>query len=271
MDVQRSWSGLVVSLIDTPQGARRVQASRSHRLGLHLARPVRAVCRCDGRTMSRLQRRGDVDILPAGLPGEWQDDRSTRVLIADVSPELVRVAAEGIGRDPRRVQITPRFQLRDPRLQHIGWALEAELISELPNDPLYGESLALALATYLVQQCGPAHSTPLQPAQGLTRKQLGQLDDYIDAHIDGPLSLAELANVAGLGASHFKVLFKRSTGLPVHQYVIQCRVERARSLLVHGGTITDIANRTGFSDASHMARWMRRVLGMAPSAVKRRA
>lgn len=76
--------------------------------------------------------------------------------------------------------------------------------------------------------------------------------------------------MAGVGTSHCKALFKRSTGLPVHQYVIRRRVERARLLLQErAATIADVAAQTGFANQSHLARWMRRVAGVAPTDVLR--
>jgi AraC family transcriptional regulator len=78
--------------------------------------------------------------------------------------------------------------------------------------------------------------------------------------------------VAGLSVSHFAALFRRSTGSSVHNYVMQRRVERARQLLVRGGmSVCEVALETGFSHQSHMARWMRRLLGIAPAALQREA
>ena len=83
-------------------------------------------------------------------------------------------------------------------------------------------------------------------------------------------SLAELAAVAGFSVPHFKPLFRRAVGLPVHRYVVECRVERARQLLLRGDRLlSDIATETGFSHQTHMARCLRRVLGIGPAEVVR--
>ena len=271
VDDRRSWNGLEVALFDTPAGATHARASRSHRLAVHVGRPVRAVCKCDGRTHRRLQSRGDIDLVPAGLPGVWEDDRATRILRVSVSPALLGAAAAGLGLDADRVALGPRFQLRDPRLEHLAWALEAELAEGAAGDALYVESLAMALAAHLVRRYRTDPRAVAEPAHGLSRPQLGRVTEYVEAHLDGRLTLAELAGVAGLGASHFKTLFKRSTGLPVHQFVVQRRVERARLLLLEGAsTLPDVAARAGFADQSHLARWMRRVLGVTPTALLKR-
>ena len=79
----------------------------------------------------------------------------------------------------------------------------------------------------------------------------------------------DVAAVAGLSPSHFKSLFRASVGLPVHQYLIRRRVERAKSLLGEGRMpISQIAFETGFAHQSHLARHMRRVLGLSPKALR---
>ena len=70
--------------------------------------------------------------------------------------------------------------------------------------------------------------------------------------------------------SHFKALFRQSLGLPVHQYVVRRRVDRARALLLEGQLpLCQIALESGFAHQSHMARWMRRLLAVTPTDVVR--
>jgi AraC family transcriptional regulator len=64
---------------------------------------------------------------------------------------------------------------------------------------------------------------------------------------------------------HFKVLFRRSTGLSPHRYVVERRVERARQLLLkRNQSMGDVALEAGFAHSSHMVRCFRRVLGITP-------
>jgi AraC family transcriptional regulator len=274
MELRRSWNGLEVALIATHAGVTRTLPSRDHRLVCHVGRPARATCRTDNRTHHRLQSRGDLDLLPAGIPGVWEDGEASTVLLIEISPELLAVAAAcaGLPDGPPHGPIdhAPQLQLRDPRLEHLAWALEAELRAEAPADPLYGDSLGLAIAAHLVRRYRTSAPAAREPDGGLSPRQLKRVIEHIEAHVDRRLSLAELAGVAGVSASHFKALFKRSTGLPVHQYVVRRRVERARLLLQERSTsIADVAAQTGFANQSHLARWMRRVAGVTPTDVLR--
>jgi AraC family transcriptional regulator len=126
----------------------------------------------------------------------------------------------------------------------------------------------MALAVYLLGR----DAAPIMLGRGLTLAQLRRVTAYIEDHLDQDLSLARLAEVAGVSASHLKILFRRSLGLPVHAYIVQRRVERAKALLLRGELpVRQVALEAGFAHRSHLARWMRRLLGVTPTAVVRGA
>ncbi len=54
-----------------------------------------------------------------------------------------------------------------------------------------------------------------------------------------------------------------------HQYVINCRVNAARSALDQGAPLTEIALRFGFADLSHFNRRFKRIYGMTPFQYQR--
>ena len=86
----------------------------------------------------------------------------------------------------------------------------------------------------------------------------------LDAALDEPASLAELAALSGL--SRFKLLrsFAREVGITPHAYLVQKRVRLARRLLANGQAPADAALRAGFADQSHMTRTFTRQLGFTP-------
>jgi AraC family transcriptional regulator len=133
---------------------------------------------------------------------------------------------------------------------------------------LFTDSLASALAARLLALQSRKQASDGKPARALPAWRLRRVLEYVEAHLDEDLSLAELAAVAGFSLSHFKPLFKQAVGMPVHRFVLERRVERARTLLLQGKkSMSDIALESGFSHPSHMARCMRRVLGLSPSQV----
>lgn len=96
------------------------------------------------------------------------------------------------------------------------------------------------------------------------------LTDFIETSLDQPLRLADLATVAGVSVTRLKTLFRNSTGMPVHQYVIRRRVECARALIATTAMpLAQVALAAGFAHQSHMAAAMRRILGHTPGVVAR--
>jgi AraC-like DNA-binding protein len=59
--------------------------------------------------------------------------------------------------------------------------------------------------------------------------------------------------------------FTESVGVPVRPYILWLRLQRAACDLVGGATVTSAAHRAGFSDAAHLTRTFRRMLGATPS------
>jgi AraC family transcriptional regulator len=233
-----------------------------HLLRVHAGPPTRAACHVRRFRYTR----GDIDIVPAGTAGAWTNDEPATSLVIGISPALVRRAAEEMGLDADGASVEARHQVRDARIEHVAWALEAEHRAAYPNGRLYADSLGLGLAFHMLG----SYARHANIRYGLSKEQLLRLTDYIEDHIDRDLSITRLARVIAISASHLKVMFKRSTGLSVHEHVIRRRVERAKLLLLRGELpSSQIALEAGFAHQSHMARWMRRILGVTPSAITR--
>ena len=256
--------GLQVDLRARLPGVLELAASPEHLLKLHAGAPVRGTC---GLGRPFLYTRGDLDVIPAGSNITWEDEDASTSLFIRLSPALLTEAAQELGRGSERIRLEPRYQFRDSQIEHIGWALEAECRAGFPNGRLYTHSLGLALA---VQLLGHSHARTEIRIGGLSPRQLQRVTDYIEAHLGDDLSLQRLADVAGFSAPHFSMLFKRSTGMPAHAYVIRRRVECARTLLLRTDLpASQIALEVGFAHQSHMARCMRRVLGVTPATLLR--
>ena len=262
-----SWWGLEAILMRTDAGLHYRPAQDVHRLGFHVGSPVRADCWIDGATRDGWQCRGNFDLLPAGAEGAWEDETEAELMSLRISPELLTTTAESLGIAADRATLSPRLRERDPHVEHIAWALKAEVETSTPAPKLYGESLGVALASRLLQQFSRPRP---QRISGLTSRQLRQVVDHVEAHIDQDLSLAELAAAAGISVSHFTAMFRRAMGQSAHRYVVERRVLRAQDMLARRrASISEVAAATGFAHPSHLARWMRRTIGVTPSELAR--
>jgi len=82
------------------------------------------------------------------------------------------------------------------------------------------------------------------------------------------LSLRSVSAVAGLSPSHFMHAFTESVGVPLRPYILWLRLQRAACDLIHGVTATEAAHTAGFSDAAHLTRTFRRMLGVTPTQLE---
>jgi AraC family transcriptional regulator len=263
--------GLALQLRSDPAGVLEVPELQSVLVAIHVGGAAKVSCRRGGESHSGSAVHGDIDIIPALTSSRWEiHDQNDTALILSLPPSLLDTVAEEHGFDSRRLEIRNRFQIRDAQLENICWALKAEMEANYPSGRLYTDSLAVSVASRLVT----THSSIAQPraAQngGLGGRRLKQTLAYIEDNLSDDLSLARIAAITGISASHFKTLFRESAGVPVHQYVIQRRIDRAKDLLMQDKlSIAEIALATGFSHQSHLARHMRRSVGLSPRAMKR--
>ncbi len=178
-----------------------------------------------------------------------------------------RIAREMGAKKP--VELIPRFHFRDALLEQLVRALVTEFEQTEPPDRVYADSLAQTLIVHLIKKYSKPCVRPQLSRQGLPHKSLSRVVEFIDAHLGDDLSLKKIADVAGMSPSYFLTMFKRSTGLAPHQYLIGKRVERARILLTETRlTIAAIATETGFADQSHLTRMMRRYTSLTPRRIR---
>ena len=93
--------------------------------------------------------------------------------------------------------------------------------------------------------------------------------EMLDARLDCPPSLEELAAAVNLSPFHFARVFRQATGLPPHAWLKQRRLGRARSLLRHGFLPLSVATDLGFADQSHLNRQFKQAYGVTPGEYRR--
>jgi len=235
-----------------------------HRIFIHLSPDTHTICRENGRAFWRSE--GDIDLVPRNKPVGFDALSAYESLEIRLAPGVLdRVAAE-LGHPTNAERFEVRHMLRDERIYHLARALEREQQANSPTGQLYADSIGVALAARVLRL---TENTPHARTR-LSSTQLKRVLDYIEAHLEDPLTIDTLSREAGASSSHLRTWFKVATGLSLHRYVVRRRVERARNLLLQGQLSTsEIALAVGFSHQSHLARWMRREIGITPSDVRR--
>ncbi len=263
---RRAWGGLSAVRLRATPGRHESGLASDHRLIFYLSGGVAAECAVEDLRQKRIQDPFEFDLVPAGAEGSWTDEAPCEMVVVRLEPSLLAVAGETLGMRAGRVDLAPRLGARDPLIGHVVSALTAELDAPAPAGRLYAESLGLALSTRLLQD----HAVFKAPTrQTLSKRQARALLSYIDDNLDGDLSLESLAGVLGISVPHLTPLFRRTLGQSVHAYVMERRVHRARAFLMERRlSVAQVALETGFAHPSHLARWMRRLLGVTPSMIR---
>ena len=179
------------------------------------------------------------------------------------SPETYDAIASDIVRGGS-VHFEMRYPIGDPLVLQIVSTIAHEMeVGFL--DHLFVDALNTARAARIVRQFVHPSKITLAPSNGLSRERLQRVHEYIEAHLDDRLSLADLAGVACLSPYHFSRSFKQAVGVGPQHYVMQRRLERAKTLIRRSNQpLAQIAQEVGFADQSHLTSLFRRETGMTP-------
>jgi AraC family transcriptional regulator len=182
--------------------------------------------------------------------------------------EYLRITFEWFGGEPW--SRSPRFSdVIDPLAIHAAQQLRRELLASDRVDELRCDQLVHMLKerTACVLS-GP----PVAPAarSWMTPRRLMLVEDLIEAKLDAKLTVQDLAGALRLSAGFFCRAFSAAVGKAPHDYIIDRRVSRARTLLRNTALdLSAIAHASGFASHAHMTATFRKRLGVTPSALRR--
>lgn len=219
----------------------------------------------DGQFQQECQRVGTVALFPAQITHKCEWNHPVNFMALSIEPSyLSNILKSEINAE--RIDLIPTFATQqDDLILAIGLALKAELETGGALGQLYVDSLTTTLCVHLLRHY--ATRSPQLPIHkgGLSRDRLRRTLDLIHTSLDQSLRLETLAAAVDLDMYYFSRLFRQSMGISPYQYVLQQRIEKAKSLLQDEAlTITDIALECGFTDSSHLARQFRKAVGTSP-------
>ena len=143
--------------------------------------------------------------------------------------------------------------------------LQTSTLSEL-----FVDHLAMVLATHVAHTYDGMRARAHAKISRLARWQERRAKEMLAANLTGGVTLADLAKACELSIRHFTRAFRGSTGTSPHGWLLQLRIEKAKSLLSSSGhLLVDIALECGFADQSHFTRTFQRSVGLSPGAWQR--
>jgi AraC family transcriptional regulator len=220
----------------------------------------------NGRTVGARAVAGHLSLLPPDAATRWMFDKPGDVAVVFLNGRLFRRAVEECaGRDPRSIEIAPRFAIRDLVLERIAHRLLQEISDPGAASRLVAEELAQELAAHLLLAHSNLDPRRAQRSHPIAPHRLKRAQEFVVANLKRELSLADIAGAAGMSLFHFAKSFKQATGQTPHRYLTAQRLLHARALLHDVSLpIGEIARSVGLSH-SHFTVVFTRELEMTPT------
>ena len=260
-----AWTGIKLHRARVMPGRLLEYTSDFHEMNVALAgRLTTEKISAAGKRVCTNGGSGNICLTPAGqaISAYWNKPIDTMGIL--LNPEFVRetAAQNGLRSGFEFLEI---YQKEDPLLAQLGLSLLDEAASETPMGKLYADSLIQTLTLHVLRSYSTATAMIDRVNGGLSGYKLNRVKEFIDAHLEVDLGLAEIAAVADLSQFHFARAFRRSTGLTPHQYLMQRRIERAKQLLATDDLpIVEISLLTGFKNQSHFTTLFRKFTNSTP-------
>ena len=168
------------------------------------------------------------------------------------------------------LQLTPDADQRSS-MEALFDCLLRQQKANCPSELSAAASLVAAIV-YLLAQC--YYDNPKSNRQPWNTADNAQLLRrcivYVDTHYTQSLNAEILAKKFGLSQSALSAAFQQRTGLPVHKYIVQKRIQKAQMLIrTHEDmALSDIAAKCGYLDNSTFYRNFLKVTGIAPAKYK---
>lgn len=210
---------------------------------------------------------GDMVIAPVNIGQKVAWDKEGDFIVLGIETKTFARAIDE-SRQSEQVQLIPHFSTPDPLVLQIGLAIKNALQNNPSGSRLYAETMVNALTVHLLQHYSARKPNIKKYINGLSKRQLNQVIEYIKSNLGKDLGLNELANLLHMSPHYFCHLFKQSMKMPPHQYVIQTRVNRAKELLLtRRYSIAQVAFMVGFANQSHLNRHFKKLVGVTPGKI----
>jgi AraC family transcriptional regulator len=134
---------------------------------------------------------------------------------------------------------------------------------------LFIDHLTLAMCAHVTQRFG-GHQPRKLTSGGLSNMQESRAKAYLSAHFNNDVSIANVAEACGLSRGHFTRAFRQSTGTSPYRWLLQYRLDQAKTLLAQTAMpIAEIAIECGFSDQTQLTRAFSKEVGVPPGFWRR--
>jgi len=262
---QKDWDNVAATRFRFENVDVRLQALGVPVYGVNYGPDMQLERTLHGRRIAGCGRAGHLSLLPPDADTRWVFDKPGDVVLVFLNRTLFgRAIEESVDRDPRSVEIVPKFIIRDLVLERIAHQLLREVSDPRPDGRLRIEEIAQMLAAHFIEAHSNQELRQERKRYIMAPGKLKRAEEFIRSKLETDLSLQDIADAAGMSIFHFAKAFKFATGLSPYKYVKEQRLRYARTLLHDDRlSIRQVALAVGFSPSYFTAEFKAR-MGMTP-------
>ena len=264
-------SGLIVETHNI--GAIEIPEHEHSTFCLHMqtSGPVQMEWWCEGKYGKENHGSGSMILLTPGTRDRLRWNKPSQRVVLSVDESYLVRAAHELGRKAH-LGFENHWIFEDRQLQLLLSEMRREMEAGWETGALYGDHLGMSLSIALIHKYGRDVAISPQAKGGISKARLRRVLDYIAANGHLDIKLDDLADVADMSRFHFARLFRLGMGVTPHRYLMDQRLQQAKTLLrLDTRSVSEVAIETGFANAGHFARAFRRYIGVSPTEWKRQS
>ncbi|MFJ7005979.1 MULTISPECIES: AraC family transcriptional regulator [Pseudomonas] len=237
-----------------------------------LALPVKASSNCmwgwqiDGVWREQRSEAGRMLVVPSDTQSHWEVDGERTILVLALPNDTIK-GLLGVNCPAR---ISEAFR----RLAEDTWhdAFLELMMTRLweccsGNDPanaLLGDGLLMSILSSMLKRAGT--DLHANTAVVLPQWRIKRVEQFVEANLNGEISIEDLSAAAGLSRRHFSRSFHQQLGLTPHRWLMKVRTDKAKAMLIGSNlSLCEIAEACGFASQSHFATMFKQQTNTTPS------
>lgn len=229
-------------------------------IGLSIGAETNLFYRSDKTSFEGILRPGDLSVI---LPDTVAETVSTPMEVLGLFVDLAQFDSAIFGRrSAEDFRMAASEVTREPVVASVMHAMWQTAQVRGLNSPFFYEGVDIILE----QLSNPANKRRVHFRE-LNKKEarLERAKAFVHENLDRSISVADMAAEAGIEHSQFFAAFREATGITPYAYLTQCRMDRAREMLLDGVSITEAAAAVGYANPSKFAAAFRRHAGQSPT------
>lgn len=256
--------GLMLEQYNHPAHEAPKHYMQQHVVAVTLSEQVEIHHQIENEYAHSLMRRGDLIIHPAGFQRWCVWEKPAEFLLLSIDQSTLAEALYQTG-DTRQLELVPQLQIRDRVVEHLITNLASEIQTNSSKEPLYIHSLLHLLYFHLLRHHSTSNLSDFPEPSHPSKRILLEAIEYMQANLHCDANSIAPSPSLDITSYELTLLFLDLTGLTPYQYLMRCRIERAKQLLTNKHlSISEIATQVGFATIHQLNTQFLQLVGVTP-------